>query len=199
MELINNGIIPFWLPNYHLYVIIRNMPFKIKSTVSVYEYPPEGSKAEGVNHVVLSREKLLHPGEKISVSGSVTYDIEAKGGWVNAKGEIRIIDEKTLGIRWKPTLGETLLHAAMGPETLGVRPKISETREYAKWDKERTIQLKEGDTLVELGDVYCSEPVLPEVFTLADRARIKPLTERMLRSVEGTKSVERKTELIHEP
>ncbi len=173
------------------------MSFRIKSTVSVYEYA-EGSKAKGINHVVLSRERLLRPGEKISVSGSMTYDVETKGDWISAKGEIRVIDEKTLGIRWRPSLGETLFYAATGPES-GVRSRISEAKEYAQWDEERKIQIKEGYASLELGDIYHSEPVIPEVFTLVDKARIKSLTEKMLRRVEGMKHIDRKTELVYEP
>lgn len=175
------------------------MSFKIISTASVYEYPPEGSKAKGIDHVVLSRERLLHPGEKIPVSGSMTYDVEAKGGWINAKGEIRVVDKKTLGIRWKPSSGETLFYAAMGPEASGIRSRISEAREYAKWDEERIIQMEGSKTSLELGDIYHSEPALPEVFTLVDKARLGHLTEKVLQRVEGMKTVERRTELVYEP
>ncbi len=176
------------------------MSFKIKSTVSVFEYPPEGIKAKGINHVVLSRERFLHPGEKISVSGSVTHDVETRGGWINAKGEIRIIDGNSVGIRWKPRLGETLFHAAIGGlETSGIRSTISEAREYTKWEEERRMQIKEGGILPELGDAYHSEPILPEIFTLADKARLGLLTEKTLQRVEGMKRVDRRTELVYEP
>ncbi len=176
------------------------MSFKIKSTVSVYEYPAEGSKAEGINHVVLSRERLLRPGEKIPVSGDVSYDIEGKGDWVRAKGEIRVIDGKTLGIRWRPSFGEALFYAATNPEVSGVRYRISEAREYAEWDEEQEIRIEASkETVLKFEDGYHSEPKLPEVFSLAERALIKPLTEKMLRRIEGIKDVERETKLIYEP
>lgn len=174
------------------------MSFKIKSTVSVNEYPTEGSKTGGIEHIVLSRERPLHQGEKITVSGSITFDNEAKGGWMNAKGEIRIIDERTLGIRWKPSLGETLFYTAVGGPEGGIRPTIPEAIEYAKWEEEQIVPAGENGKPIEFGDAYHSRPKIPELFTLIDKARIGPLTEKMLHRVEGPKHIERKTELIYE-
>jgi hypothetical protein len=174
------------------------MSFKIRSSVSVYEYPPPGSGAEGVHHVVLSREKPLHPGEKIAVSGSITYDEEAKGGWISAKGEIRIIDEGTLGIRWRPSIIDTLINTAIGPEISEVRPRISEVKEYARWGQERVVIAKSGEP-PKWKDPYSSEPTLPEIFTPIDRLKIKTLTEKKLREIEGMKHVVRETKLVYEP
>ena len=114
------------------------MSFKLRSTISVYEYPQSGSNAEGINHVVLSRERLLHPGEKIPVSGDITYDEEAKGGWIKAKGEIRVIDGEALGIRWRPSFSETLLKFE---DAYHSEPKFHEVFTLA--DKARTESLIE--------------------------------------------------------
>lgn len=171
------------------------MSFKIVSTVFVSASKP-GEKP--VDHPVLTRERQLHSGEKISISGSVTYDIEARGGWISAKGELRVIDDKTIGIRWRPTLAEALFRGVTEHETPGIGSIISEAKEYAKWEEEEILQIKEGETKIDLINAYWNA-TLPETFNLADRLRIKPLTEEMLNRLEGYKSVERKTELIYEP
>ena len=171
------------------------MSFKIVSTILV-----NASRAgkKPVEHTVLTREKKLHSGEKISINGSVTYDIEAKGGWISAKGELKVIDDKTIGIRWRPTLAEALFHGVIEHETPGIGSIISETKEHAKWGEEEILQIKEGETKIDLINTYW-HATLPETFNLADRLRIKPLTEEMLNRLEGYKGVERKTELIYEP
>lgn len=156
--------------------------------MSVYEYPSAGGSDEGKHHLVLSRERLLRPGDRIHVKGNIARDPEAKD-WDSGEGEIHIIDADSLGVRWRLSLLDTLVSSALGTERLGLR-------ELRQWGTERQVR---GTTPMELADAYHSEPTLPEVFTLKDRARIESLTEKMLRSVEGTKRVDRKTELVYEP
>jgi len=160
------------------------MSFKIKSTVSIHEYLPEGSSSRNIEHVVLSREKLLRPGKIIHVKGSISRDEEAKN-WEFADGKIRIIDSETLGICWR--LRNTLMSTISGPE-------MSEARELWHWEPERIIK---GNRL-ELEDNYHSEPEFQEIFTLADKLHIGLLTEKMLHKLKGIKDVYRKTKLVYE-
>lgn len=171
------------------------MPFKIVSTVSINASPPG---IEPVSHNVLTREKRLRLGEKIPINGSITYDIEAKGRWISARGEIRVIDDKTIGIRWRPSFGEGLFHGLVEAETMGIRSKVSEAKEFLRWNEERIIKVSGQKTNVDLGDSY-SYANLSEVFNHLDRLRIKPLTEKAMKTIEGIKTIERETKLVYEP
>jgi len=170
------------------------MPFKIKSTVSVYEYPTEGDQA-GIDHVILSRERFLYPGEVIHVKGYRVADVEGKS-WEGAEGEIRVADRETLTIRWRSGLVDSLMDSLLssvgpGPERMGIR-------ELREWEPKQEIKGEAGKP-IELGDSYHPEPKLPEAFDLLDKAWIEPLVEKMIRKVEGMKRVDRKTELVYKP
>jgi len=150
---------------------------------------PPGVKP--VDHVVLSRERLLRTGEKINVNGSVSYDIEAKGDWVDSKGEIRVIDGKTLGIRWKPTLLGSVFHSMEGDGT-------SIMTELGKWEEEETV--KGGPEMFENGLQDGWHQIdIPEIFSTADRLRIPHLTERVMKEADGFKAIERETKLVYIP
>lgn len=171
------------------------MPFKIVSTVSI---SVSAGRGKPVNYPVLTRERPLHSGEKIPIKGSITNDAEAKGGWMSAKGEIRVIGDKKLGIRLRPSFGEAVVHGITESEVGGLVEKVREAKEYSKWGEERILEASVPGSVIDLRDQY-SSPELPEVFTLLDRMRIGPMTEKAMRNLNGTKFVERKTELIYEP
>lgn len=183
-----------------LYIGVRipvpqHMSFKIVSTVSI-NASQVGEKP--IDYPVLIRERQLQIGERIPIKGSITHDVETKGGWINARGEIRVIDNKTIGIRWKPTLGEAIFHSFVESEATGLQSKIREVKEYSKQNEEQILEVSGQKSAVDLQDSY-SFPELPEVFSPLDRIQIGPLTEKAMKNIEGIKSIERKTELIYEP
>lgn len=171
------------------------MPFKIVSTVSINASPVG---VEPVSHVVLRRERQLHPGETIAIRGSITYDVETKGPWIGAKGKIRVIDNETVGIRWRSAFVEGLIHGFIESEAAGIVSRAGVAGESLRWSEERIIKASGQETTVDLAR-YDSYPALPEIFSPLDRLKIGPLTEKAMKSIEGIKSVERKTELVYEP
>jgi len=162
------------------------MPFKIRSTVLIRQYPEQRSSQEAINHIVFTREKGLATGAVIKTSGSVARDVEAKD-WQPVRGRIRVIDDQTLGIKWK--LPESsIMQSSRSPEAFRLVEKRA-------WTNEREIK---GQTPLTLADTYTSEPEIPEIFTLADKLQIGGLTKEKLKDIEGIRQVVRKTELIYE-
>lgn len=157
------------------------MTFKLRSQVAIYaslEYVPP------VEHVVLTRERVLRPGDTIRTVGSVATDVEGQKPWASATVKIRIIDPNRLGVRWEkkwPFLG------------FG-----------GYFDNEETIiDGKAPLELEKLGGSYhkIHGGKLPEAFTMLDNIRLPKLIARALKQIgDGVlKDVRRKTVLMYEP
>lgn len=153
------------------------MTFKLQSQVVIYH---TSDTPETAQHVVFSRERTLHPGEAIKARGSVATDVEAKGPWVGARVQIRVIDDDTLGVTHKRDL------LAM----------VSREKGYYD-DPERIVP---GNDPLDLSDPYHSVDKLLEVFNPLEKRRIPKLVRSTFAELgEGTKVMRRETTLRYEP
>ncbi len=163
--------------------------FILHSKVAIYASPAYVPLTE---HIILVRERILHPGEVIRAKGSVSTDVEDKYR-MDADVRIMVLDEKRLQITWSQGWGSKL----MARIDKRIFKEFAPDRE-GFFGKE-IVEGESGESFLSIPYRSVRKSTLPEAFTWFDNLCLPRLIDAKMKKLEGIKSPQRETTLLYEP